>query len=104
MARLWIGAASAFRHIHGDHSRHPDRRRSHETGGRQVAAALRSLSAPRSGKLSLSSMCREYFPLFYAVCVGSGFAIVGVVAGQMLLSTDGIGYLITYHRTSFDPA
>jgi NitT/TauT family transport system permease protein/taurine transport system permease protein len=34
--------------------------------------------------------------------IGTGLVVIGVVVAEMLASLDGIGFLITYHRTLFD--
>jgi len=34
--------------------------------------------------------------------IGTGLVVIGVVVAEMLASLDGIGFLISYHRTLFD--
>jgi ABC-type nitrate/sulfonate/bicarbonate transport system permease component len=34
--------------------------------------------------------------------VGAGLAVIGVIVGEMLLSVGGIGYMITYYRSTFE--
>ena len=34
--------------------------------------------------------------------IGTGLVVIGVVVAEMLASRNGIGFLITYHRTLFD--
>ena len=34
--------------------------------------------------------------------IGTSFAVIGVLVSEMLISTEGIGFLISYHRTLFN--
>jgi NitT/TauT family transport system permease protein/taurine transport system permease protein len=70
----------------------------------QLKLLVRSLGATQSQEFRLL-----YFPavlpaLFSAMRIGGGLAIIGVILGQMLLSSSGLGYLISYYRTNFDSA
>jgi NitT/TauT family transport system permease protein len=59
------------------------------------------------GASRLQVYSRVLFPLaipsiISGLRVGTGLVVIGVVVAEMLASRDGIGFLITYHRTLFD--
>lgn len=59
------------------------------------------------GASRLQIYSRVLFPLAIpsivsGLRVGTGLVVIGVVVAEMLASRDGIGFLITYHRTLFD--
>jgi NitT/TauT family transport system permease protein len=59
------------------------------------------------GASRLQLYSRVMFPLAIpsivsGLRIGTGLVVIGVVVAEMLASYDGIGYLISYHRTLFD--
>ncbi len=69
--------------------------------GRYVVMA-RAMGASR-----LQLYARVLFPfavpaIVSGLRVGTGLIVIGVIVAEMLASLDGIGFLISYHRTLFD--
>jgi NitT/TauT family transport system permease protein/taurine transport system permease protein len=59
------------------------------------------------GASRMQMYCRVMFPLalpsiISGLRIGTGLVVIGVVVAEMLASLDGIGFLISYHRTLFD--
>jgi NitT/TauT family transport system permease protein len=59
------------------------------------------------GATRLQLYSRVLFPLAIpsivsGLRIGTGLVVIGVVVAEMLASLDGIGFLISYHRTLFD--
>ena len=59
------------------------------------------------GASRLQLYARVLFPLAIpsivsGLRIGTGLIVIGVIVAEMLASRDGIGFLITYHRTLFD--
>jgi ABC-type nitrate/sulfonate/bicarbonate transport system permease component len=59
------------------------------------------------GANRLQLYTRVMFPLalpsiISGLRIGTGLVVIAVVVAEMLASLDGIGFLISYHRTLFD--
>jgi NitT/TauT family transport system permease protein/taurine transport system permease protein len=65
------------------------------------------IMARAMGASQLQLYTRVLFPLAIpsivsGLRIGTGLVVIGVVVAEMLMSLDGIGFLISYHRTLFD--
>ena len=91
-AHLWLPADHA-----GDRRRHPDHRSATAAGraqhGRDVIQRIMRVIIPAAIPTVLSGLR-----------VGGALVIVGVVVSEMLISSAGIGYLISRYRTILESA
>jgi NitT/TauT family transport system permease protein/taurine transport system permease protein len=75
--------------------------------GMQAVETRYVTMARAMGASRLQLYARVLFPLAVpsivsGLRIGTGLIVIGVIVAEMLASRDGIGFLITYHRTLFD--
>jgi NitT/TauT family transport system permease protein/taurine transport system permease protein len=70
-----------------------------QTIGRQYVTVARSMKAPRWQMISRVLLPAAIPTVLSAFRIGGALVIIGIVVAEMLALTEGIGYLITRHRT-----
>ncbi len=69
---------------------------------RRYADMARAMGASR-GQILVQVMTRLALPAIVSgLRIGTSLVIISVVQGEMLTSTDGLGFLISYHRALFN--
>lgn len=68
----------------------------------RYAEMARAIGASRTQILTLVEVRLALPAIVSGLRIGTSLAIISVVQGEMLTSTDGLGFLISYHRALFN--